>query len=118
MHQRVIAAAHIDPLSSTETREYIKHRLRRVGWEGDPLISNQAYTMIHRFSCGIPRQINQICSRLLLHGCIEERHRLGLQDLKTVIDVITSYSIHYTKLYEAAQGYVRPKLQGLLEVSG
>jgi len=86
LHQRVIAAAHIDPLSSTETREYIKHRLRRVGWEGDPLISNQAYTMIHQFSCGIPRQINQICSRLLLHGCIEERHRLGLQDLKTVID--------------------------------
>jgi len=86
LHQRVIAAAHIDPLSCTETREYIKHRLRRVGWEGDPLISNQVFTMIHRFSRGIPRQINQICSRLLLHGSIEERHRLGLQDLKIVID--------------------------------
>jgi len=86
LHQRVIAAAHIDPLSGAETREYIKHRLRRVGWEGDPLISNQAYTMIHRFSRGIPRQINQICSRLLLHGSIEERHRLGLQDLQIVID--------------------------------
>jgi len=86
LHQRVIAATHIDTLNCTETKEYIKHRLRRVGWEGDPLISNQAFIMIHRFSHGIPRQINQICNRLLLHGSIEERHRLGLQDLKTVID--------------------------------
>lgn len=90
LRQRVIAATHIDPLSSTETREYIKHRLRRVGWEGNPLISNQAFAMIHRFSRGIPRQINQICSRLLLHGSIEERNRLGLQDLRIVINELYS----------------------------
>lgn len=86
LHQRVIAATHLEPLSVTETKEYIKHRLRRVGWSGNPMISNQAYSMIHQFSRGIPRQINQICSRLLLHGSIEEKDRLGLLDLKIIIE--------------------------------
>jgi len=108
LHQRVIAAAHITPLDATETREYIKHRLRRVGWEGDPLISDQTFAMIHHFSRGIPRQINQICSRLLLHGSIEERHRLGLEDLKTVIDELHGEMLLPLGMQEIADSVVWP----------
>ena len=108
LHQRVIAAAHITPLDATETREYIKHRLRRVGWEGDPLISDQTFAMIHHFSRGIPRQINQICSRLLLHGSIEERHRLGLEDLRTVIDELHNEMLLPLGMQEIADTVVWP----------
>jgi len=86
LHQRLIAATLLEPLNSVDTGAYIKHRLRRVNWRGDPLISTQAYAMIQRYSGGIPRRINQICSRLFLHGCIEERHRLGLADVGVVVE--------------------------------
>ena len=86
LHQRMIAATHLEPLDCQETEDYIKHRLRIVAWTGNPLISKEAYTMIQKHSQGIPRQINQICSRLFLYGSIEEKHRLGLADLKVVID--------------------------------
>jgi len=86
LQQRMIAATHLEPLDATETRDYIKYRLHRVDWSGDPLISNEAYTMIHQFSRGIPRQINQICNRLLLHGSIEKKHRLGLADVRIVVE--------------------------------
>lgn len=86
LHQRVIAATHLEPLDRADTKTYIQHRLQKVGWSGDPAISEEAYAMIYRFSNGIPRQINQVCSRLLLHGALEEKHKLGLQDLKTVIE--------------------------------
>ena len=86
LHQRMIAATHLETLDCQETEAYIKHRLRRVAWTGDPLISKEAYAIIQQHSQGIPRQINQICSRLFLHGSIEEKHRLGIADLKIVID--------------------------------
>jgi len=85
LHQRLIAATHLEPLDSDSTMAYIKHRLRCANWHGDPLISTQAYGLIQQFSHGIPRRINHICNRLLLHGCIEEKHRLGIADLKVVI---------------------------------
>ncbi len=108
LHQRVIAAAHLEPLNATETKEYIKHRLQRVEWAGHPLISDQAYAMIHRFSRGIPRQINQICSRLLLHGSIEERDLLGLQDLKVVIEELHDEMLLPLGMQEIADTIVWP----------
>ena len=86
LSQRLIAATRLEPLDSNDTRTYIKHRLRCVNWTGDPLLSTETYTMIQRYSQGIPRRINQICSRLFLHGSIEEKHRLGLADLKLVVE--------------------------------
>jgi putative secretion ATPase (PEP-CTERM system associated) len=86
LHQRLIAATHLEPLDADDTRAYIKHRLRCVNWKGDPLISTETYDQIQRYSHGIPRQINQICSRLFLHGSIEEKHRLGIADIKIVVD--------------------------------
>ncbi|GMQ86865.1 MAG: hypothetical protein BMS9Abin08_0063 [Gammaproteobacteria bacterium] len=86
LHQRLIAATLLEPLDIDDTKAYIKHRLRRVNWKGDPLISTEAYAMINQYSQGIPRQINQICSRLFLHGSIEEKHRLGIADLKIIIE--------------------------------
>ena len=109
LHQRVIAATHLEPLSVTETKEYIKHRLRRVGWSGNPTISNQAYSMIHQFSRGIPRQINQICSRLLLHGSIEEKDRLGMLDLKIIIEELHEEMLLPLGIQEIADSFVWPE---------
>jgi putative secretion ATPase (PEP-CTERM system associated) len=109
LHQRVIAATYLEPLNATETKEYIKHRLRRVGWAGRPMLSNPIYEMIHQFSRGIPRQINQICSRLLLHGSIEERDRLGLQDLKIVIEELHGEMLLPLGMQEIAGHVVWPE---------
>ena len=85
VHQRLVAACHLEQLKEDETKAYIIHRLEQVGWQGNPAISNAIYPAIYRFSAGIPRRINQVCSRLFLHGGIEGSHKLGLEDIKTVI---------------------------------
>jgi type II secretory pathway predicted ATPase ExeA len=93
LHQRLIAATHLEPLDTEDTRAYIKHRLRCVNWQGNPLISTEAYDWIRRCSRGIPRQINQICRRLFLHGCLEEKQRLGVADLKIVVNELRRESL-------------------------
>jgi general secretion pathway protein A len=76
LRQRVTAAYHLGPLSEAETRSYIEHRLRRAQWQGDPDLTEDFFPQIHRHSGGVPRRINNLCSRLLLYGFLEGLHRL------------------------------------------
>ena len=85
VHQRLVAACHLEQLKEDETKAYIIHRLEQVGWQGDPAISNAIYPVIYHFSAGIPRRINQVCSRLFLHGSVEGSHKLGVEDARVVI---------------------------------
>lgn len=93
VHQRIVAASHLMPLELDETEEYIRHRLSAAGWSGDPAISNAVYPLVYKFSEGIPRRINLICSRLMLHGSVEDLHRLGVEDVRTVIGELQSESL-------------------------
>ena len=85
VQQRLVAACHLEQLKEDETKAYIIHRLEQVGWQGEPAISNAIYPAIFRFSAGIPRRINQICSRLFLHGSVEGSYKLGIEDARTVM---------------------------------
>ncbi|MEM6579641.1 MAG: AAA family ATPase [Pseudomonadota bacterium] len=86
LHQRIVAACYLAPLTNESTQAYIIHRLNRVGWENDPELRPELFDLVHRHSLGIPRVVNQICSRLLLHGMVEETHILGIDDVQSVID--------------------------------
>lgn len=85
VHQRLVAACHLEALSEPDTKAYIKHRLDRVGWKNDPVIDEAVYPVVFQFSKGVPRRINLICSRFLLHGCVEEKHRIRAADVRTVV---------------------------------
>lgn len=64
--QRVIASCHLGPMDCSETREYIEHRLKKVGWQGRPSITPKAFELIFEHTTGIPRRVNLLCNRLLL----------------------------------------------------
>jgi putative secretion ATPase (PEP-CTERM system associated) len=85
VHQRIVAASHIEGLEADETEAYVIHRLTVVGWRGDPAIDRAIFPLIHRFSEGVPRRINLICSRLFLLGSVEDRHTIELADVRVVI---------------------------------
>ncbi|MCG8091369.1 MAG: AAA family ATPase [Candidatus Thiodiazotropha taylori] len=63
--QRVTARYHLTPLSRSETRAYILHRLKVAGLER-PLFTDGAIRRVYKLSGGIPRLINILCSRGML----------------------------------------------------
>ena len=75
--QRVVASSHLRPLSASETRGYIEHRLRAVGWAENPIISQDVFSRVYQETRGIPRRINMVFDRLLLVGYVEERRDIG-----------------------------------------
>jgi putative secretion ATPase (PEP-CTERM system associated) len=103
LHQRIVAACHLHPLDEATTREYVRHRLTHVGWRGDPELDEVIFPYIHKYSQGIPRLINLICSRLLLHGMVEERHRLEEEDAQAAIESLATEQLLPLALTEEAQ---------------
>lgn len=88
LKQRVIAAYHLKSLSDLETREYIEHRLRTVGWQNHPQIEPDVYLGVYRFTRGVPRRINTLMDRLLLNASLDQEKIIGLKSLNTIIEEV------------------------------
>lgn len=85
LRQRIIASSHLEPLTEDEVFGYIRHRLAIAGWKDDPQIANAVVKLVHHYSNGIPRKINLIFGRLLLHGVTEGKHTLLREDMEDIV---------------------------------
>ncbi len=83
--QRVVADYFIGPLTSEETRDYIRHRLSVAG--GTPWIfSDAACEAIYRYSKkGTPRLINLLCDSALVYGYAAQEKTITE---KTIVEVV------------------------------
>ena len=84
--QRVIASCHLGPLSVAETRAYVEHRLRKVGWNNVPSIHDEAFAAIYANSGGIPRRVNVLCTRLLLGAWLGDQQEISAGAVSTAAD--------------------------------
>ena len=85
LRQRIIASYHLGPMDGPETRAYIEHRMRTVGWVTDPEFSEDCFEPIYAYTGGIPRRINTLLDRVLLFGYLEDRHRIDAGTVQAVI---------------------------------
>ena len=60
LRQRVSIVHGLEPLSAGEIKNYIEHRLRIAGYEGEPLFTPEVYDDIARFTEGIPQKHQQL----------------------------------------------------------
>ena len=81
LRQRVIASCHLGPLAPAEVRQYVEHRLRHVGWNGDPIFADAAFAEMHRCTDGIPRRINLLCTRAMLTAFLRSARLLEAHDI-------------------------------------
>ena len=93
LHQRIVTSSELQRLNANQSRDYFLHCLRTAGWVGLPSIEDGTFEPLHRASNGVPRWINQIGSRLLLSGMLEDKSELGALDVKQVIDDLIGESL-------------------------
>lgn len=82
--QRIIASAHLKPLTTEEVKEYINHRLQQAGCNKENVFSESAFSIIHEKTLGVPRKINIFVDRLLLFGFLEELTCIDDEAIKEV----------------------------------
>lgn len=66
LRQRITLSWYLTPLSRSETREYIRHRVNIASQKTEDKFSETAYNVIYKYSRGIPRLINIASDRSLL----------------------------------------------------
>ena len=71
LRQRVLASYHLGPLGAGDVGPYIRHRLLRAGAGRTDLFDDEAIAAIARLTGGVPRLINRLCGRALLHAALE-----------------------------------------------
>ena len=84
LRQRVIASHHLDAMGADEVEAYVRHRLGVVGWRGRPDFSADAFAAMHAETGGIPRRVNQLSNRLMLHAAVEGADRIDAQTVALV----------------------------------
>ncbi len=86
LRQRVTATCHLGPLDEEETQEYIKHRLRCAGYNGKPELNSEVFGIIHGYTGGVPRRINNLMDRVLLNSFLAERYFIDRTLVNEIIE--------------------------------
>ena len=76
LSERVVASCHLGPIDQAETGSYIEHRLRKVGWVGNPSFDAAAFDEVFRWTQGVPRKINLLCNRLMLSRFLTQQSQI------------------------------------------
>lgn len=72
---RLAVRYHVPPLTAEGTAQYIDQQLRRVG-SNEKLFDSVAKKLIHDYSTGLPRQINNLATACLIHAAIKGEKRI------------------------------------------
>jgi len=67
------ATFHLEALDGADTRAYVLHRLRQVGWSGRPAFDKDVTAEIHACCEGNPARINRLCAHILLQLYMQGR---------------------------------------------
>lgn len=75
----------MSPLSADEIGQYIRHRLQVAGRPAD-LFSPEATAAIAAYSRGVPRLVNQVCSRALILADLEQAASISQETIAEAIE--------------------------------
>ena len=82
--QRVIASCHLGPMDRQETRAYVEHRLRKVGWKASPSFDPQAFEEMYDWTGGIPRRVYLLCNCLLLSVFLSSQTHVDIAAVRAI----------------------------------
>lgn len=110
IRQRISINYHIDPLTESETGQYIEHRLKVAG-ATRKIFKLNAFGEIFRFTKGHPRAINIICDHALVTGYASGFKSIDanvIKECEQELSIRTDFDFSRTN-FQAPTDSTRPK---------
>lgn len=85
VRQRIDLQCNLAPLDREQVEGYLKNHLTYAGAERE-IFSDAAIDEIYKFSNGLPRLINKVCTHCLMFGAQNERKIIDDHMVKTVVE--------------------------------
>jgi len=82
--QRVCVLYHLNPLTKTQTSSYIDLHMKSAE-ASEKIFTQEVKDMIHEYSNGIPRQINNIATGCLINACAQNLQQVNLEILNQTV---------------------------------
>jgi len=119
LRQRISIVSRLEPFGLEETGTYIDHRLRVAGYDfAQPLFSRQALALIHSYSGGVPRMINNLCFNAMSIGSVLKQRTIGAEVIEEVVSDLDLQPTHAAATPAAAAPVsqrVQPHIPALIE---
>lgn len=74
------------PLPREGIESYIHKHLKRAGWRGQRLFSQEAAHVIHEVSGGIPGEVSKLCEELLASAAAQNLHGIDAHFVRSICD--------------------------------
>lgn len=83
--QRLNLRFHLPGMELAETAGYIVHRLKVAGVT-NPLFTEDAVELIHEYSGGVARKVNNVCTACLLNAFAQRKQLVDDRMVRTILD--------------------------------
>jgi general secretion pathway protein A len=83
--QRVRLRFHLSALSAPETSSYIDHRLEVAGSQGRRIFTEDTYSVIFKYTGGVPRLVNTLCDTGMLAAFGRDSEIVAMEDLQSAL---------------------------------
>jgi len=85
LRERITHSFHLQPLSGKALRDYVRFRMRAVGYRGPDVFRPNAYHGLARASEGLTRRINILADKSLLSAFADGRHDVTRKDVQKAV---------------------------------
>ena len=84
--QRIRLRFHLTALSKTDMAAYIQHRLEVAGSQGREIFDPETFSLIYRYTGGIPRLVNTLADTSMMAAFAQDRPNVSVDDVKAAIE--------------------------------
>ena len=84
--QRIRLRFHLTALSKTDMAAYIQHRLEVAGSQGREIFDPETYSLIYRYTGGIPRLVNTLSDTAMMAAFAQDRPNVTVDDVKAAVE--------------------------------
>jgi type II secretory pathway predicted ATPase ExeA len=97
LRQRININRFLSPMSSSETLQYVDHRLKQVGSSFSAIFEDNCGSAIYKITRGVPRNINQLCDNALLICMSEKQQKVDRRMLRKAQEALLTDRIFTPK---------------------
>ncbi|NNC65366.1 MAG: hypothetical protein HKN84_11320 [Gammaproteobacteria bacterium] len=90
LKQRIRSRQRLDPMTPEEVEQYLRHRVAYAGGDYDRIFAPGAAAMVHCFSAGIPRMINNVCETALTVAATRKLAQVSPEIVQRVAESVYS----------------------------
>jgi type II secretory pathway predicted ATPase ExeA len=84
--QRIRLRFHLGALSAEDMKSYILHRLEVAGSQGREIFPADSFSLIYRYTGGVPRLINTLCDTAMLAAFNADSDVVRLDDIREALE--------------------------------